>query len=290
MNIKRTLKDLWRLIYPVIIYFAVAFIVQFVAVRVIASAAVANGTITAAGKSTAELQEELNSLINRYSLHLTALTNVVLIPIYILLLRGDEKKRKNSLGIRYTAPGIKRLGVVFVLGVSAAVSVNVIVSLSQIARFSPKYQQVSEVIYSGGLFMEIVSAVIAAPILEELFFRGMIYKRLRDMINVKAAVVISALFFGAFHGNLVQFVYAFIIGLMLAYVYEKFKTIWAPVIFHVGANLISVLITEFMPQSMNNAAVILGAMLISMVLTFVLLKYVYGYNAGSVSVQKSEEI
>ena len=290
MNIKRTLKDLWRLIYPVIIYFAVAFIVQFAAVRVIASAAVANGTITAAGKSTAELQEELNSLINRYSLHLTALTNVVLIPIYILLLRGDEKKRKNSLGIRYTAPGIKRLGVVFVLGMSAAVSVNVIVSLSQIARFSPKYQQVSEVIYSGGLFMEIVSAVIAAPILEELFFRGMIYKRLRDMINVKAAVVISALFFGAFHGNLVQFVYAFIIGLMLAYVYEKFKTIWAPVIFHVGANLISVLITEFMPQSMNNAAVILGAMLISMVLTFVLLKYVYGYNAGSVSVQKSEEI
>lgn len=290
MNIKRTLKDLWRLIYPVIIYFAVAFIVQFAAVRVIASAAVANGTITAAGKSTAELQEELNSLINRYSLHLTALTNVVLIPIYILLLMGDEKKRRNSLGIRYTTPGIKRLGVVFVLGMSAAVSVNVIVSLSQIARFSPKYQQVSEVIYSGGLFMEIVSAVIAAPILEELFFRGMIYKRLRDMINVKAAVVISALFFGAFHGNLVQFVYAFIIGLMLAYVYEKFKTIWAPVIFHIGANLISVLITEFMPQSMNSAAVILGAMLISMVLTFVLLKYVYGYNAGSVSVQKSEEI
>ena len=218
------------------------------------------------------------------------MTNVVLIPIYILLLMGDEKKRRNSLGIRYTAPGIKRLGVVFVLGMSAAVSVNVIVSLSQIARFSPKYQQVSEVIYSGCLFMEIVSAVIAAPILEELFFRGMIYKRLRDMINVKAAVVISALFFGTFHGNLVQFVYAFIIGLMLAYVYEKFKTIWAPVIFHVGANLISVLITEFMPQSMNNAAVILGAMLISMVLTFVLLKYVYGYNAGSVSVQKSEEI
>lgn len=290
MNIKRTLKDLWRLIYPVIIYFAVAFIVQFAAVRVIASAAVANGTITAAGKSTAELQEELNSLINRYSLHLTALTNVVLIPIYILLLRRDEKKRRNSLGIRYTTLEIKRLGLVFLLGMSAAVSVNVIVSLSQIARFSPKYQQVSEVIYSGGLFMEIVSAVIAAPILEELFFRGMIYKRLRDMINVKAAVVISALFFGAFHGNLVQFVYAFIIGLMLAYVYEKFKTIWAPVIFHIGANLISVLITEFMPQSMNNAAVILGAMLISMVLTFVLLKYVYGYNAGSVSVQKSEEI
>lgn len=290
MDIKRTLKDLWRLIYPVAIYFAVAFVVQFAAVRIIASAAVANGTIVTAGKSTAELQEELNSLISRYSLHLTALTNVVLIPIYAIFLRVDEKKRRTSLGVRYAKPGIKRLVMVFVLGMSAAVSVNVIVSISQIARFSPKYQEVSEVIYSGGLFMEIVSAVIAAPILEELFFRGMIYKRLRDMVNVKAAVIISALFFGAFHGNLVQFVYAFIIGLMLAYVYEKFKTIWAPVVFHVGANLISVLVTEFMKNSMNSAAVILWAMLISMVLTVVLLKYVYGYSAGAVPVQKSEEI
>lgn len=290
MDIKRTLKDLWRLIYPVAIYFAVAFAVQFVAVRIIASAALADGMITTVGKGAAELQEELNSLINRYSLHLTALTNVVLIPIYAVFLNRDEKKRMASFGVRYEKPGIKRLVIVFVLGMSAAISVNVIVSISQIARFSPKYQEVSQAIYSGSLFMEVVSAVIAAPILEELFFRGMIYKRLRDMVNVKAAVIISALFFGAFHGNLVQFVYAFIIGLMIAYVYEKFKTIWASIIFHVGANLISVLITEFMPQSMNNAAVILGAMFISVVLTVVLLKYVYGYSAGSVPVQNSEEI
>lgn len=69
--------------------------------------------------------------------------------------------------------------------------------------------------------MEIVSAVIAAPLLEELLFRGMIYKRLRDLCSAKTAILVSAAFFGIFHGNLVQFVYAFIIGIMLAFVYEK---------------------------------------------------------------------
>ena len=87
-----------------------------------------------------------------------------------------------------------------------------------------------------------------------------------------------------------QLVYAFIIGLMLAYVYEKFKTIWVPIVFHMGANLISILITELLPQSMYNAGVILGAMIVSVALTVVLLKYVNRYSAEAVSVQNDEEI
>lgn len=290
MKAKQTIKELWRLVYPVVIYFAAAFVVQYAAVMIISTAAVKNGTIITAGKSAEEIQIELNALVSSYSLHLTALTNLVLIPIYMLFLRMDEKKRVSASGIRYVMPKAKDMALIFVLGMAAAVSVNVIVSLSQIARLSPKYQQVSQMIYSGSIFIEIVSAVIAAPVLEELFFRGMIYKRLRDIVNVKAAIIISALFFGAFHGNLVQLVYAFIIGLMLAYVYEKFKTIWVPIVFHIGANLISILITELLPQSMYNAGVILGAMVVSVALTVVLLKYVNRYSAEAVSAQNDEEI
>ena len=290
MKAKQTIKELWRLVYPVVIYFAVAFVVQYAAVMIISTAAVKNGTIITVGRSTEEIQGELNTLVSSYSLHLTALTNLVLIPIYVLFLRRDEKRRISASGVRYVMPKVKDMALIFVLGMAAAVSVNVIVSLSQIARFSPKYQQVSQMIYSGSIFIEIASAVIAAPVLEELFFRGMIYKRLRDIVNVKAAIVISALFFGAFHGNLVQLVYAFIIGLMLAYVYEKFKTIWVPIVFHMGANLISILITELLPQSMYIVGVILGAMVVSIALTVVLLKYVNRYSAEVVSVQNDEEI
>lgn len=285
---KRTLKEVWRLVYPVLIYFAVAFVVQYGSMMLIMTVAIKNGTLDVTGDA-ARYENQLAALINSHSLQITAATNIVLMPIFALLLRGDNKKRRLARGFSYRIPQAKNLLFMGILGMTAAVSVNAIVSLSGLAYFSPKYQQVSQIIYSGGLFMEIVSAVIAAPILEELLFRGMIYARLRDLCGAKWAIVISAAFFGIFHGNLVQFVYAFIIGLMLAYVYEKLKTIWAPIVFHVGANLISVLITELMPQSFSNVFLILTAMAVCLVLTVLLLKYVNRYNAEVVSAENSVE-
>ena len=285
---KRTLKEVWRLVYPVLIYFAVAFVVQYGSMMLIMTAAIKNGTLDVTGDA-ARYENQLAALINSHSLQITAATNIVLIPIFALFLRGDNKKRRLAWGFSYRLPQTKSLLLMGILGMTAAVSVNAIVSLSGLAYFSPKYQQVSQIIYSGGLFMEIVSAVIAAPILEELLFRGMIYARLRDLCGAKWAIIISAAFFGIFHGNLVQFVYAFIIGLMLAYVYEKLKTIWAPIVFHVGANLISVLITELMPQSFSNVFLILTAMAVCLVLTVLLLRYVNRYNAEVVSAENSVE-
>ena len=274
---KNALKDIWRLVYPILIYFAIAFVVQYGAMLLIVNHAIKNGTLIMTGDMN-EYQNKLAVLINQYSLQITAATNVVLMPIFALLLKSDNKRRRLQQGFAYKLPDKKSIALIGLLGMSAAVSVNAIVSISGLAYFSPKYQQVSQIIYSGGIFMEIVSAVIAAPILEELLFRGMIYRRLRDFCNAKLAIIISAVFFGVFHGNLVQFVYAFIIGLMLAYVYEKMKTIWAPIVFHVGANLLSVLITELIPQSFLNVPVIISAMAVCLALTVFLLNYVYKYN------------
>lgn len=286
---KNALKDVWRLVYPILIYFAIAFVVQYGAMMLIVNYAVKNGTLIMTGDMN-EYQNKLAVLINEYSLQITAATNVVLIPIFALLLKSDNKKRRQRQGFVYKFPNKKSIALIGVLGMSAAVSVNAIVSISGLAYFSPKYQQVSQIIYSGGIFMEIVSAVIAAPILEELLFRGMVYRRLRDFCSAKPAIIISAAFFGVFHGNLVQFVYAFIIGLMLAYVYEKMKTIWTPIIFHVGANLLSVLITELIPQSFLNVTVIISAMAVCLALTVFLLNYVYKYNVGIQPVEDDEVV
>ena len=273
---KNALKDIWRLVYPILIYFAIAFVVQYGAMLLIVNHAIKNGTLIMTGDMN-EYQNKLAVLINQYSLQITAATNVVLMPIFALLLKSDNKRRRLQQGFAYKLPDKKSIALIGLLGMSAAVSVNAIVSISGLAYFSPKYQQVSQIIYSGGIFMEIVSAVIAAPILEELLFRGMIYRRLRDFCNAKLAIIISAVFFGVFHGFSKN---GYIIGLMLAYVYEKMKTIWAPIVFHVGANLLSVLITELIPQSFLNVPVIISAMAVCLALTVFLLNYVYKYNVG----------
>jgi membrane protease YdiL (CAAX protease family) len=62
---------------------------------------------------------------------------------------------------------------------------------------------------------------ITGPLIEELFFRGIVLNGLLKLFNPRKAILLSAIVFGIFHGNPWQFVPAFIIGLILGYVYWK---------------------------------------------------------------------
>jgi len=68
---------------------------------------------------------------------------------------------------------------------------------------------------------------------------------------VWVAVIISALMFGLYHGNLVQGIYAFIMGCLLALVYEWTGSFAAPVLFHMIANHLSDITYEF--EKVSNA-------------------------------------
>ena len=58
------------------------------------------------------------------------------------------------------------------------------------------------------------------------------------------AVLVSALIFAALHFNVVQFIYAFLLGIVLALLMEKAGHVYAAVAGHMAANLLAVLRTE----------------------------------------------
>ena len=59
--------------------------------------------------------------------------------------------------------------------------------------------------------------------------------------------MVSGLLFGLFHGNLVQAVYATLLGIVLAIVYEIYDSILAPILFHAVANLFVYVMMDLMP-------------------------------------------
>lgn len=77
---------------------------------------------------------------------------------------------------------------------------------------------------------------IAAPISEELLFRGLLLRSI-EPYNKKLAIFASALLFGLYHGNPVQTPYAFCVGLILAYAALEYNVIWAMVL-HLFNNLL----------------------------------------------------
>jgi hypothetical protein len=88
------------------------------------------------------------------------------------------------------------------------------------------------------LMFSIITVSIIVPIAEELFFRGLIYGRLRQAMKPMVAILISSIVFGIFHGNVVQGVYAFFIGCALALVYEKTDSLLLSIFGHALINAI----------------------------------------------------
>lgn len=78
-----------------------------------------------------------------------------------------------------------------------------------------------------------------APLAEELVFRAMLFRTLRKGFCFWAAALISGAVFGIYHMNLVQGIYAGLLGLLLAWFYEKTNSLLGCYLFHFLFNLLN---------------------------------------------------
>lgn len=87
-----------------------------------------------------------------------------------------------------------------------------------------------------------LSAAVVAPLAEEVIFRGYLYPVAKKWSGKVCAVLFSALWFSACHGNVPLILPLFLLGVILALAYEKTGSIWAPIGIHFFFNSATVLI------------------------------------------------
>ena len=124
-------------------------------------------------------------------------------------------------------------------------------------------QMLSEMLHNRWGYLAIG---ILAPIVEEMVFRGAILRTLlllggrgndqSSMLNAQssklkafAAILISALLFGAVHGNVQQFVHATLMGLLLGWMYYRTNSIVPGIVFHWINNTAAYVIANVIPNS-----------------------------------------
>lgn len=98
--------------------------------------------------------------------------------------------------------------------------------------------------------MGFVAVAILVPIAEEMVFRGAILRRLLDLTgNEKRwiAIVTSAALFGLVHGNMLQGLNAFAMGLMLGWMYVRTRSIVPGVVMHFTNNSLSYIMERMYP-------------------------------------------
>lgn len=114
-------------------------------------------------------------------------------------------------------------------------------------------QQLTNVIVDGtnplvtGLL--VTFAVALAPFVEEIIFRGAIYRFLKGETHTVHAQIISGTLFAALHFNLYSFMPLLVMGILLARIYEQGGNILLPIIFHAYWNGFSLLMLFLTTQS-----------------------------------------
>ncbi len=88
----------------------------------------------------------------------------------------------------------------------------------------------------------LLAAVIIAPFCEEVFFRGFLFQGLRLRINVWAAVVLSTVLFALAHGDLGSLTLLLVIGLLLAILRWKTRSLWPGIVLHMLNNGLAALV------------------------------------------------
>ena len=122
-------------------------------------------------------------------------------------------------------------------GAFTALCFNIFFSLIQFTGSSANYEQVAQVQFALPLWAGILLYGFFSPIAEEMVFRGLVYNRLDREYTKGIAIIGSSILFGVYHGNIVQALYGFLLGLMIAVLYEKYGSFLVPVVLHSAANI-----------------------------------------------------
>lgn len=125
------------------------------------------------------------------------------------------------------------------------------------------------------LQMQILTActsIFLSPVVEEIIFRGFMYRYLSDF-NKPVALILSSLIFALTHGTLVHLYIAFIGGLILACVYEKTRRLRFAIVIHMTYNLLATVLSFFSyPVFMSNIIFIVVFNVITIAVLFLLVK------------------
>ena len=183
---------------------------------------------------------------------LTGITGILAMLPCLYFYKKDRIARKvGALVSEKTSAGKLNVGevaLIFIMGAAFSQFANMFVALLQSFIDYQEYQEtMDQITVNKSLWFLIICMGVIAPIAEEVVFRWLIYLRLRDYMKMGAAAVISGLIFGIYHGNMVQAVYAGILGMVFACFLEITGNLWTSVLLHMGANIWS-LISPYLVQ------------------------------------------
>ena len=173
--------------------------------------------------------------------------------IFALASFSRGRKPKHVFGLRKRSK--KYIIIITMAGMFVAyiaVFIGSVVSNFLLSTGEPKKEDLQEIVQTlmtnDDISLKIaiaLSAIIFAPLIEEVIFRGYLYPVIKRFSHPIFSCVITSLLFAVIHSNLEGLMPLFLLAIVLTIFYEISKSIWVPILMHAcfnGVNTISILI------------------------------------------------
>jgi membrane protease YdiL (CAAX protease family) len=181
-----------------------------------------------------ELDDSLDTLGNILSQIATAL-GFLLVPMGLAAMRGAKGPREifARLGLRAFRPAaLKWMGLTVVLYLAFNVFYSAVIT-------EPHQQDIAKGF--GAIPIQVLLIVVAAPVTEEICFRGMLFGGLREKLPRIVAALICGLIFGALHAvtGISAVPPLVVFGFLLALLYERTGSIVPGMLLHMLNNIVA---------------------------------------------------
>lgn len=227
---------------------------------------------------TGQYGAEQSEMFRNHPSETAAIIRIAVVIVATLpLLPGFFKEQPILLQKKEATTTIKSLSytvAVIALAVTLAFFLNVAITKLGISGTSDTFKKTSDTQLSLPLGLGLLVYGIVNPITEEIVYRGVVYNRFRRFYGLRMALIAAPLLFGLSHGNVVQLLYGFLMGVAICYVYERFGSFIYPVIFHICAN--SSVYIAMKSEVLKNALSSVAGMVINGVLGLLILMLMCG--------------
>ncbi len=147
----------------------------------------------------------------------------------------------------FLALGVKRLPFILLCGICGQVFVDA--ALLLVRRVGPDLfenydKMINDVVGVSASWASLLATFLIAPVAEELLFRGVTLGFARRFLSPVPAVLLQAVLFGLFHGNVIQFCYAFLLGSALGALAVRYDNLLPGMLLHICINLSLLIIPD----------------------------------------------
>lgn len=234
--------QIWRIFSPFLMKTLIAVVVESVVITIYMLNSPNVGMVSTQ-EEWVEFVVQCTQNVSRYVVEISMVSALITLPFFFKMLRRDQIRREDEIKVKKNTSVRYR----YIIGSSIpmAICLNIILLLLNYRFPDLAFEEASYTLAVPTIGIQLAAYGVVFPIFEEILFRGLVYRRLKEIISDKRAMLVSAIIFGLYHANFIQLIYAIISGIFFVYLLEKFGSLKACILAHASMNIVVVLSSEW---------------------------------------------